>query len=133
MSRLAPALRLRRRQLDALAVKLAAEQAAIHALAEEAHGLSQRRTVERYFAAAAPAASDAWFSHSARRIAGLTQDRAAAELRLAELRHQAVQARARLQLLEDADLDARRAERSRRLARADAALDDRTAAAWPRA
>jgi hypothetical protein len=132
MSRLAPAIRLRRRALDAIALRLAARQAEVHALAGEASTLAQRRTAERHFAAAAPLACDAWFAEGARRLVALHDARGEAERGLAALRQETVQARARLQLLEDAAAEALRAENRRRLAKADAALDDRIAAGWSR-
>jgi hypothetical protein len=130
MSRLAPAIRLRRRQLDALATKLAGQQAAAHALAAEADELERRRSAERHLTAAAPIACDAWFAHGARRLVALGKVRSTAEQKLADLRRATVEARARLQLLEDAAAEARRAEERRRHAKADAALDDRIASTW---
>jgi hypothetical protein len=132
MNRLAPAIRLRRRALDAIALRLAAGQAEVQALAGEASMLAQKRTVERHFAAGTPLSCDAWFAEGARRLGRLHEARAEAERGLAALREDAVQARARLQLLEEAAAEARRVENRRRLAKADAALDDRIAAGWKR-
>lgn len=133
MSRLAPAIRLLRRQLDALALRLAAEQARLLELASAVDTLARRRTAERHFVATAPVPCDAWFAHGARRLDALAHARAATEEKLACLREEAVQARARLQLLEDAAAEAKRTERRRQLAKADAVLDDRIASAWRRA
>lgn len=132
MSSLAPAIRLRRRQLDALALTLAAEQARLVELAGETETLGQRRSAERHLVAVAPVSCDPWFAEDARRLHALGQARAASERRLADLRQETVQARARLQLLEDAAVEAERADRRRQLAKADAALDDRIASAWAR-
>lgn len=130
MTGLAAAIRLRRRQLDALAMALSTEQAAAHDLAVQAQELSRQRTAERHLAAAAVLSCDAWFSDGARRLSALARARGEAEQKLADLRSQAVQARARLQLLEDAAAEAQRGVRRRREAKAGAALDDRIAAAW---
>lgn len=132
MSRLAPAIRLRRRQLDSVALALAAKQAAAFALADEAASLEGQRAAERHLASAAPLSCDAWFARGAARLRALAEAKAVAELKLADLRADVVRARARLQLLEDAAAEAARAERRKRLARADAALDDRIAAGWSR-
>lgn len=132
MSRLAPAIRLRRRALDAIAFRLAAGQAEVQALAGEASELEQRRTAERHLSAVAPLACDAWFAQGARRLGALHDAHAEAQCGLADLREEAVQARARLRLLEDAAAEALRAENRRRLGKAEAALDDRIAAGWSR-
>jgi hypothetical protein len=129
---LATAIRLRRRELDALALTLAAEQAAADALSARAGDLARKRTAERFLSAAAPFPCDAWFAEGTRQLSALARARTAADRSLADLRAQAVQARARLQLLEDAAAEKLRAERRRRNAKAEAALDDRIAAAWAR-
>lgn len=133
MSGLGSAIRLRRRALDALALRLAGEQAAARLLEAEADELHQRRTAERLQnAAACPAAADAWFAQASHRLLGLADAKRAADHRLEALRHEAVQTRASLQLLEEAEAELRRADRCRRLAKAQAALDDRTASLWCR-
>lgn len=132
MKSLAPAIRHRRRQLDALAVKLAAEQAEAAALAEQRAGLLVARAAERQQVALVTLAADAWFDQAARRLQGLAAASTAADTRLAELRRETVEARARLQLLEDAASAAAQAARRKAEAKAAAALDDRIAAAWSR-
>jgi hypothetical protein len=132
MTGLAAAIRLRKRQLDALAMRLAAEQTTVQALRTRSEALTRQRTAERHLAAAAPLSCDPWFAEGARQHSRLAQARASAEHALAALRHEAVQARARLQLLEDAAADAARDADRRRDAKAEAALDDRIAAAWVR-
>ncbi|NJC04441.1 hypothetical protein GGQ97_000234 [Sphingomonas kaistensis] len=132
MSGLAAAIRLRRRQLDALAMTLAAEQAAGQALARETRDLERHRAAERQLVSAAPFSCDPWFDHGARRLEAIADARARSDRALADLRDQAVQARARLQLLEDAADAAASALRRRRDAKAAAALDDRIAAGWSR-
>ncbi len=130
MTGLAAAIRLRKRQLDTLAMRLAAKQAAVNALASEREDLIRRRAAERHLAAAAPLPCDPWFTRGAHRLLALAAAEADAEQALSSLRQEAVQARARLQLLEDAAADASRAAERRREAKAEAALDDRIAAAW---
>ena len=93
---------------------------------------AQQRQGERHLTAAAPLSCDAWFATSARELAALAEARSASEQALAVLRNDAVQVRARLQLLEDAAAERTRASRRRVDAKADAALDDRIAAAWGR-
>lgn len=132
MSGLATAIRLRRRELDRIALELATEQARGQSFADRAEGLAQQRQCERHLTAAAPLSCDAWFATSARELAALAEARSASEQALAVLRNDAVQVRARLQLLEDAAAEKSRASRRRVYARADAALDDRIAAAWGR-
>ena len=132
MSRLAPAIRLRRRQLDTLALKLAAEQAAATGLGQERDRLAANRAAERHHAALLPLAADRWFAAAGSRLAALSAARAEAEARLQALRHDTVEARARLQLLEDAAMAADKADRRKALRRAEVALDDRTAAGWSR-
>ncbi|UUR06897.1 hypothetical protein [Sphingomonas glaciei] len=132
MTGLAAAIRLRRRQLDVLAMTLAAEQATLHALANDAQRLERQSVAERHLASVAPLASDAWFTHGARRLTALADARTRSERTLADLREQVVQVRARLQLLDDAAAEARRAADRRREAKAAAALDDRIAAGWSR-
>lgn len=133
MSRLAPALRIRRRQLDGLRLAIGAEQARAAMLATESTDLSARRTAERLRAASSEVPSDAWFLTSARRLADLGHLQAESERRLAALRQSATDARARLSLLEQADEAAQAAERRVRDKARQAALDDRTAAMWNRA
>lgn len=132
MSGLATAIRLRRRELDRIALKLATEQARGHSLADRADRLVEQRQGERHLTAAAPLSCDAWFAASARELTALAHARAASEQALAVLRNDAVQVRARLQLLEDAAAEKTKARRRRLDAKADAALDDRIAASWAR-
>ena len=132
MTGLAAAIRLRKRQLDALAMRLAGEQAAVNALMHQREDLTRARAAERHLAAAVPLPCDPWFMHGARRLIALGKAQAAAEQQLAALRQEAVQTRARLQLLEDAAADAARAADRRREVKAATALDDRIAAAWVR-
>ncbi|WP_300973716.1 hypothetical protein [Sphingomonas sp. LHG3406-1] len=130
MSRLAPAIRHRRRLLDALALRISAEEREQRALGEAAESLTELRRAERHLAAAVPLAADAWFADSARRLEALGAARKAGSDRLAALRRETAEARGRLQLLEDAAAVARKAERRAAERRAQAALDDSTAAAW---
>lgn len=132
MTGLAAAIRLRKRQLDALAMRLAGEQAVVNALLQQRDDLTRARAAERRLAAAVPLPCDPWFANGARRLTALGKGQAAAEQQLDALRQEAVQARARLQLLEDAAAEAARAADRRREAKAAAALDDRIAAAWVR-
>ena len=59
MTGLAAAIRLRKRQLDALAMRLAGEQAAANALLHQREDLSRARAAERHLAAAVPL-PDGW-------------------------------------------------------------------------
>lgn len=131
MSGLITAIRLRRRELDRLALALANEQAKGYSLAG-ADRLVEQRQGERHLKAAAPFSCDAWFAASALELTALAHARAASEQALAVLRNDAVQVRARLQLLEDAAAEKTKARRRRLDAKADAALDDRIAASWGR-
>ncbi|WP_338502737.1 hypothetical protein V6R86_05350 [Sphingomonas kaistensis] len=132
MTGFAAAIRLRKRQLDALAMRLAGEQAVVNAILHQRDDLTRARAAERHVAAAVPLPCDPWFKHGERRLTAIGKAQAAAEQRLDALRQEAVQARARLQLLEDAAANAARAADRRRDAKAAAALDDRIAAAWVR-
>jgi chromosome segregation ATPase len=133
MSRLAPALRIRRRQLDQLRLMIGSEQARASALASAAADLSDQRTRERVLASQAEVAADPWFAASRQRLALLGRSEAESQARLATLRQAATDARARLSSLEEADAAARAADRRVRDKAAQAALDDRAAAAWCRA
>lgn len=132
MSGLITAIRLRRRELDRLALALATEQANDHALGEQADRLGERRVSERHLTAIALLSCDAWFAASARELTALAEARAKSRQVLKMLRNEAVQVRARLQLLEDAAAEQAKAKRRRSDAKADAALDDRIAATWHR-
>nr|WP_314445722.1 hypothetical protein [uncultured Sphingomonas sp.] len=132
MTGLASAIRLRRRQLDTLAATLAAEQAALHALAGQADQLVRQREAERQLAAIVAFPCDPWFAEGKRQLSSLDEAHAAGAARLAQLRAEAVQCQARLQLLEDAAAEAKRAKGRRQEARAAAALDERIAAVWCR-
>lgn len=132
MKSLAPAIRLRRRQLDALALKLAAEQAEAVTIEQQRAALLVARAEERQQAALVPLAADAWFDNAARRLVNLAAAGSAANARLAALRRETVEARARLQLLEDAAASAALAARRKTEAKAAAALDDRIAASRTR-
>lgn len=133
MSRLGPAIRHRKRILDQVAMEIAAEQARDGALTAEGDALTKERAGERLHAAATPVPSDAWFETTRRRLGALAAARAESASRLADLRHVAVEQRARLRLLEDAAAAARAADRRRRERTIAAQLDDRTASLWHRA
>ncbi|GAA4033914.1 hypothetical protein GCM10022281_12390 [Sphingomonas rosea] len=133
MSRLGPAIRHRKRMLDQVAMEIAAEQARDGALLTKGETLTARRACERLRAAVTPVPSDAWFENTRRRLGALAAARAESASRLAELRHVAVEQRARLRLLEDAAAAAHAADRRRRERTIAAQLDDRTASLWHRA
>lgn len=132
MSRLAPAIRLRRRELDALALSIAAEQQRLDALQRQSCDLADQRSSERLLAPATPCATDAWFGTTARQLQVLAGAQMQANERLAALRLDALHCRARLQLLEEAQASTRKAEARRARQRVQTALDDRTAALWGR-
>ena len=128
MSRLAPALRMRRRELDALALAIGAEQHRAALLAGAASALDAQRPAERAFTSSAPIAADAWFAAVASRLADLAVEGSASDRRLAALRTAAGDARARLSLLEEADAVAAAAVRRALDRKAQGQLDDCSAA-----
>jgi len=119
---------MRRRQLDALALAIGAQQRRSVMLAEAAAALAAQRKAERALAAPATLAADAWFEAAARRLAALAGEGAQSDQQLAALRHAAGDARARLTLLEDADTAARTQQRRSAEKKSQASLDDRSAA-----
>ena len=132
MSRLGPALRVRRRQLDTIAQAIAAERTAGELLLAAARQLAGQRGAERRLAVGAPCSAEPWFAAARSRLYALHIDKARSDERLARLRASAIEARARLSLLEAANAAAREADRRTRDKAAQAALDDRTAARWSR-
>ncbi len=128
MSRLAPALRMRRRELDALALAIGAEQQRAALLAEAATTLAAQRSAERSLGGSAALSADAWFTAAARRLAELATEGSVSEQRLAALRSAAGDARARLSLLEDADAAAAAAHRRDADRKTQGQLDDSSAA-----
>lgn len=132
MSRLAPALRIRGRQLDALRLAIASEQQRTLDLSRAADDLSSQRLEERRRAFSSPLTSDAWFAASARSLEQLSDEQGASAAKLAILRDETRNARARLSLLEEAERSARAAATRALEGRTQAMLDDRTAACWAR-
>lgn len=132
MKGLAAAIGIRRRQLDRLRLAIAGQQQLLAGLTAAAANLRQAREAERRTATLAAVSADAWFALASTRLAGLAgaAERTAADLD--ELCRTALDARARLTLLEDAEVNARAAERRRRERQVQAALDDRTACLWSR-
>lgn len=130
MSRLGPALRVRRRELDRLALAIASERQRGAAAAELAQRLVAQREEERRCPVNPTWAADAWFAQSLQDLQTLRVAEAESERRLAGLRRSAAAARARLNLLEEAHEASRAAERRLRDKAAQAALDDRSAAGW---
>ncbi len=130
MSRLAPALRHCRRQLDDLRLAIAAERRQVEATEQAAADLWARQRIERHQASSFVPSSDQWFAVTSQRLQALIQEAHASEQRLAGLRTATIDARARLRLLEEADFEARRLAMRLRERKAQEALDDRTAARW---
>lgn len=124
MSRLAPAIRIRRRALDRLRFAIGAELQQAVALGDAASGLASRRHSERIAALSATVPSDPWFAAAARRMAMLEQARIASAARLSTLRHEVGEAQGRLRLLEQAAENAAATERRKREKAAQARLDD---------
>lgn len=132
MSRLAPAIRHRRRALDRLALSIAAEIRADAALADEAKTLDRQRQDERSLATPCPNVAEAWFGAARRRLGSIADERAERSRRLGALRAETLALRARLRLFEEAEAEQRRAEQRAGERRRQAALDELTAARWAR-
>lgn len=130
MSRLAPALRIRRRELDLLRLAIATEQRSLSDVNAAAAALAERQKDERRLATTLACSSDDWFAEASRRLHSLGEEGRASLQRLARLRAATVEAQARLSLLEEAERVARRVADRAREQKAQDRLDDRTAASW---
>ena len=130
MKGLVVAAGIRRRQLERLRLALAERQQQLSTLQTASADEHAARERERRLARHASLPADAWFEKSARQLAGLAEQSRAVEAELASLSGAALDARARLSLLEEAEAAARLAARRQRDRQLEAMLDDRTAALW---
>lgn len=128
MSRLAPAIRHRRRLVDALARTVADTARALADREVEVAALTNRRADERRAAPDCPVAADAWFTASRRRLGQIASEKHALAERLAGERAAVRAQAARLQRLEEIDAAARRAQRLLAERRAEAEIADLVAA-----
>ena len=96
------ALRVQRREVDAVKVSISTEVERIATLEAEGRAHDRRLIEERALAAALPIATDAWTLRMKAERARLERDAALAQVRLGHLREQAVEAYGTMRAIEGA-------------------------------